>query len=560
MKKLALIILLTAMGALTVFGQGAYEAWQFSQNEYEGTARSVAMGNAFTALGGDLGAVSINPAGSAVAGYSQFSITPSITISSSTSEGVLPPESSFLPYFDKKFRSNHTTFGLPNIGFTFNFDTGRKSGLKNFTLGFVANRSKSWCEDVYAEGTNYTTSFAGAAAFNATENMVYYKDLMGDNAYDYSPWKDVAAYQGGIISPFGEDGYTYIGATEVPLKNGDVQQGGPLRQTYGRSVDGDKYDYLFNIGANISDFLYIGFNLGLSTIDYNMSEYFREKALDEYDFSNNFIDDNGNEEETFFRELIHKYNYYASGSGVFGKLGIIVTPGHGLRFGAAIQTPTATTITEQWRESAETSFTSSKFDCYSRSPLGEYTYSFSSPFRANFGVAYTIAGMGLISADYELAAYGSMKYSIDRHEMDYADIEYFEKVNDDIRQAYGTAHQFRLGAEFKPISTLAIRAGYNLMTSAQKKYFDADSNEYLKFSKEEMMAKNKHNLSIGFGYISKKSFFTDIACRYTFATNEYYMPYDDYQYTSNGTLLNYSPEILIRSANWKVLLTLGWRF
>lgn len=91
MKKTALIILLTAMTAFTGFSQSAYDAWRFSQNEYEGTARSAAMGNAFTALGGDLGAITINPAGSAVAGYSQFTITPSITISSATSEGALPP-------------------------------------------------------------------------------------------------------------------------------------------------------------------------------------------------------------------------------------------------------------------------------------------------------------------------------------------------------------------------------------------------------------------------------------------------------------------------------------
>ena len=127
MKKTALIILLTAMTAFSGFGQSAYDAWRFSQNEYEGTARSAAMGNAFTALGGDLGSITINPAGSAVAGYSQFTITPSITISSATSEGVLPPGGTELTYFDKKYRSSELKFGIPNIGMTFHFDTGRKS-------------------------------------------------------------------------------------------------------------------------------------------------------------------------------------------------------------------------------------------------------------------------------------------------------------------------------------------------------------------------------------------------------------------------------------------------
>ena len=573
MKKTALTILLTAMAAFTGFGQGAYDAWRFSQNEYEGTARSTAMGNAFTALGGDLGAITINPAGSAVAGYSQFTITPSITISSATTEGVLPPNSTELTYFDKKYRNTDAQFGIPNLGMTFHFDTGRKSGLKNITLGFIVNTTKTWCENVFAQGTNYTTSFAGAAAFDATENMIAYnapgslpageprysyQDLISDDAYDYySPWKDIVAYRGGMISTFDDAGETFIGATEVLLSNGDIKQGGPLLQTYGRSVDGSKTEYLFNIGANISDFIYIGFNLGFNTISYNESTYFKEKALDEYDFENVFVDDNGREETTYFRDLIYKHSYSASGSGVFGKFGIIVTPGNGLRFGAAIQTPTSTSITERWRESAETNFSSSKYNCSAQSPYGEYSYRFRSPFRANFGVAYTLGSLGLISADYEVASYGSMKYHIDRYMSD-ADIEYFEYVNDDIKQAYGAAHQLRIGAEFKPLSVLAVRAGYNLMTPAQKKYYDAETDEYVKFSSDEVQ--NWHNLSIGLGYISKKSFFADLACRYAFANDEYYMPYSDYQYDNDGYLLNYSPEILIRNSNWKVMLTLGWRF
>lgn len=574
MRKTAFIIFLTVITAFTSYGQSAYDAWRFSQNEYEGTARSVAMGNAFTALGGDPGSITINPAGSAVAGYSQFTLTPSITVSSATSEGVLPPGASELTYFDRKYRSSEMKFGIPNIGMTFHFDTGRKTGLKSYTMGLVVNTTKTWCENVFAEGTNYTTSFAGAAAFDATENMAAYnapgalpageprysyQDLISDNAYDYySPWKDIVAYRGGITSTFDDSGETFIGATEVLLSNGDIQQGGPLLQTYGRSVNGNKSEYLFNIGANISDFLYIGFNLGFNTITYDESTYFKEKALDEYDFENIFVDENGKEEKTYFRNLIYKHNYSADGSGIFGKLGIMVTPGNGLRFGAAIQTPTTISITEKWRESAETDFSSSKFNCSAQSPYGEYRYTFNSPFRANFGIAYTLGRLGLISADYEVAAYGSMRYNIDRQNLSDEDVDYFENINEDIRQAYGAAHQLRIGAEFKPLSTLAIRAGYNLMTSAQKKFFDAEIEDYVNIDKKDRP--DRHNLSLGLGYISKKSFFADLACRYTFATDEYYMPYSDYQFDNSGYLINYSPEILIRNSDWKVMLTLGWRF
>ena len=163
MKKTALTILLTAFTSMMSHAQVAYDAWLFSENNYEGTARSVAMGNAFTALGGDLGAVSINPAGSAVAGYSQFTITPSLTFSTNTAYGITDNGSS-TSYFQNKMKSSMTRFGMPNVGFTFNFDTGRNSGLKGITAGFIVNSSNSWCEDTYAKGTNSQTSFLAAMA------------------------------------------------------------------------------------------------------------------------------------------------------------------------------------------------------------------------------------------------------------------------------------------------------------------------------------------------------------------------------------------------------------
>ena len=111
MKKTAITLMLMASAALC-HAQNAYDALAFSENNYEGTARTVAMGNAFTALGGDLGAVTINPAGSAVAGYSQFSITPALTFSTNTAQGVSPFDDGSLPYFEKAMKSSRTRFNI----------------------------------------------------------------------------------------------------------------------------------------------------------------------------------------------------------------------------------------------------------------------------------------------------------------------------------------------------------------------------------------------------------------------------------------------------------------
>ena len=262
MRKTAITIIFS-LAAVALQAQTAYDALMFSENNYEGTARSVAMGNAFTALGGDLGAVTINPAGSAVAGYSQITISPSLTFTANTAQGVSPYTDGSLPYFQRAMKSRMTTFDLPNIGVTYNWDTGRKSGFKNITFGFVVNQTNSWNEDIYANGTNSTTSFMGALATDATNNGYLAADLAAEDAYDFMPWKAVTGYKSGMISTFGGFDDQYVGASELIFENTatgetEIVVGGPLEQTYGRRVDGGKYEYAFNVGANISDFVYIG--------------------------------------------------------------------------------------------------------------------------------------------------------------------------------------------------------------------------------------------------------------------------------------------------------------
>ena len=539
MRKTALLILF-ALAAISAQAQTIYDAQRFSEREYEGTARSVAMGNAFTALGGDLGSIGINPAGSAVANYSQFTITPGLTISSNTTQGVSPYTDGYLPYFERQFKNTATHFAIPNLGMTFNWKTGRKSGLKNVTFGFVMNRVNSWNEDLYAAGRNATTSFMGAMATEATNKELLGSNLNMNNAYDYDPWKYVVGYQSGMISTFGGYDDQFVGASELIFDNmgqTEISLGGPLDQSYGRQVRGAKNDYLINLGFNISDFLYLGANLGITSMNYSYEEYFKEVAVDPSDFGIEF--DNG--QKIYFDNMKYKYSYGANTSGVYGKFGFILTPGFGLRIGGAIQTPTATTVTEYWYMSGETAYTDNSFNAAAESPEGEDRYRFSEPWRANLGVAYTLGKFAVFSVDYEMCNYSNMKFK--RSGFD-DDREYFIDLNEDINSVFGTSHMLRAGVEVKPVDRLALRAGYGITTSPEM-LIDVPASQ---------------NIAFGLGFISRKSFFADIACRYAFATDEYFMPYSDYIFDSEGYVIEYAPEILNIKDNWKVLLTLGWRF
>jgi hypothetical protein len=543
MKKIVITIL-AVLTSLAGIAQNANDAYMFSENLYEGTARTMAMGNAFTALGGDLGSLNINPAGSAVAGYSQFTITPSLTFTVNKAQGAQLPNTSSQPgYFQERITSRTSNTGMPNVGFTFNMKTGRESGLKNVTFGLVCNQTNSWNGEVMAKGTNANTSFMGAVANTAFLNGYLGSDLGAEDAYDFMPWREVAAFQSGMISTFGGMDDNFVGASEAVEYDAEndmynIYLAGPLHQTFNRDVNGYKNDFVLNFGANISDFIYIGANLGFTSILYNENWYLTESAVDQNDFE--IALDNG--ESMYFQNMRYDYGYSADGAGVYGKFGIIVTPGYGLRIGAAVQTPTAFTMDETWTQDGKTEFSTGKYSSYS--PLGSAQYSFRSPMRANFGIAYTYGALGLISVDYEMADYGTMRYDTSN-----ADREYFSEVNKDINNRFGVSHMLRAGLEMKPLPELAIRAGYSLMTSGEIKDAWGDRLEQ----------KRTQTASFGLGYSSKGSFFADAAVQTRFLGNEYFMPYEDYT-DAAGNIIEYAPEIVNHRSFWKALLTIGWRF
>lgn len=555
MKKTVITILM-ALVAVSSFAQSAYSALTLSENDYEGTARTAAMGNAFTALGGDLGAVSINPASSAVAKYSQFSITPGLSIVSTTASGVSPYENGDQPYFERTIQSSRTKFSLPNIGIALNFDTGRKSGVKNISAAFVINKTATYDQNVYAAGTNSTTSFMGQMAYEASINGYPSSDLGSQDAFNLMPWKPVIGYNTGMIDPYDD---IYVGATEKVYDDKTAFMAGTVNQAYGRNISGGKYEYILNFGMNISDFLYLGVNLSTHSIDYSYSEYFKESAVDPDEFKISYVGNDGNEipELTkYFNTMKYNMSYTYTGSALSAKFGAIITPMQGLRIGAAIQTPTITTIEESWTESGETEFSGVGGGKYSsESPYGENNWSFRTPLKANFGLAYTFGSFGLISADYELCDYSNTRYQSSR----YTERSILEEINDEMKNSYGLSQKVRVGMEIKPCPAFAVRAGYNLNVSAEKAIWDG-------FEYVNINPTYSHKAAVGLGFSSNKSFFADIACSRAFLPKEYFMPYSDYvfTYTKEGDIAvdpnYYAPEILIKSSLWNVILTLGFRF
>lgn len=570
----------TALLSLTAIAAGAqtmYDGLNYSQNNYYGTARSIGMGNAMTAVGGDLGSIGINPAGSAVAGYSQFTITPNLTISSMNASYSAYPVGG-ADRFTNEQNKRLTRFSMPNIGLTFNWKTGNGSGLKAITYGLVVNGTNNFTGKMLAGGRNDKTSYQSAIAVAADgydmdflngysidkdgkrvdrgwDYPYYYgDDFQNDpNKGKFAPWNVIANAQAGSIANYGDtddpsyywrykattEGYSNTGEKDA---NGnyiyDIFLAGPLNQAYSRNITGSKYDVLFNVGFNFGDTFFVGANLGVTSLNYNYDECYKEAAENPSAFEIDF----GDKGKTCFSDYRTRYSYTADGSGVFGKIGFLWRPVDGLRVGAAVQTPTIMEINERWIQDVNLNYTDASFNGSAKTPEGDYSYRLRSPYRLNAGVAFTFAGMALLSADYEMTDYSTMKFM--SKDGGWSN-DTFSSLNDQIRNCMGVSHMVRIGAEFKPLPEIAVRAGYNFTTTPEYVY---EGNSKTKLN-DRINA-----FSVGLGYSSNGSFFADIAARMTMLADEYISPYADYL----SDLA--SPMILNKRDIYNVTATIGWRF
>lgn len=570
----------TALLSLTAIAAGAqtmYDGLNYSQNNYYGTARSIGMGNAMTAVGGDLGSIGINPAGSAVAGYSQFTITPNLTISSMNASYSAYPVGG-ADRFTNEQNKRLTRFSMPNIGLTFNWKTGNGSGLKAITYGLVVNGTNNFTGKMLAGGRNDKTSYQGAMVVAADgydmdflngysidkdgkrvdrgRDYPYYygDDFQNDpNKGKFAPWNVIANAQAGSIANYGDTDdpsyyWRYKAATEGFSNTGekdangnyiyDIFLAGPLNQAYSRNITGSKYDVLFNVGFNFGDTFFVGANLGVTSLNYNYDECYKEAAENPSAFEIDF----GDKGKTCFSDYRTRYSYTADGSGVFGKIGFLWRPVDGLRVGAAVQTPTIMEINERWIQDVNLNYTDASFNGSAKTPEGDYSYRLRSPYRLNAGAAFTFAGMALVSADYEMTDYSTMKFM--SKDGGWSN-DTFSSLNDQIRNCMGVSHMVRVGAEFKPLPEIAVRAGYNFTTTPEYVY---EGNSKTKLN-DRINA-----FSVGLGYSSNGSFFADIAARMTMLADEYISPYADYL----SDLA--SPMILNKRDIYNVTATIGWRF
>lgn len=404
MKKAFLTIIILA--PLFAWAQTDGDLYDFSSIYYQGTAKSAAMGNAMGAVGSDFSAITINPAGLGLYRKSTFLFTPEFYSISTESEYKNGRGS------DRSFKVPFNNFG---ITWTQEFNSG---ALKSVSFSLGVNRLNNYAYSSYVNGDNPYTSLIDAYLTEISDNGIYtHHDLE-----DYSPNSLFPLLETCLLD-FLEDSTC---VTTVPA--------GGLNQQYGVCKRGSSREFSLAAGFNLDEKVFLGVSLNVPYFNKSVTKDYKETNLNSGDT---------------FKNWAQEENIKNSGTGINAKFGVIVYPVKWLRLGAAFHTPTVYKVMESWFTDTRSSFRNNAYN-YS-SPIGEYTYNVTTPYRLNASAAFIFGNFGMITADYEFIDYRKMRAS--SYNFNYS------SFNNYIRDIYSNTSNIRIGTEWRWLN-YAFRAGY----------------------------------------------------------------------------------------------------
>ncbi|WP_279136161.1 OmpP1/FadL family transporter [Parabacteroides johnsonii] len=542
------------LGSGSMFAQGEMDAYKFSQYDLNGTARYLSMGGAFGALGGDISAMRTNPAGLAI--YRSSEIVTTVSLSSiKTKTDWLGIEMD-----DKK-----TRFNFDNIAYVGYFPTGNDEGVVGWNVGFAYNRVKNFNRQYRmgrgAGGRSISDYLAGAANLeDVTGNDLWSTDSY--NPYLSQSWLPTLAYNAGLIDVNNKavsgDFFSTMGyfdekdnwnLLDVQSANMSVSEKGAI----------DKYD--FSLATNISDRFFIGATVSVTDVDYRSSVLYDE----------NFGYLNAEAQNAKFVNELFWDNYSSlDGTGYSFNLGVIARPTDFLRLGVAYNSPTWYKMTNYYSAEAGAYV----FDYYlgepnpidpgnpdmtrqATTPTDFYTeYRLRTPDKWIFSAAAILGQNALISVDYELTNYKSMRLQ-DRDGYDQ------DADNDLIKDDFRSSGMLKVGAEYKVTPQFAIRVGGAWQNSPVQ--------EHMKYSETGRIVEVypagtrtgytvDHSINyytVGLGYRFTPNFYVDLACVYRMQKEDVY-PFP--HLISDGNVLVESIPATLKTNTTKVALTLGYKF
>ena len=487
MKKNTLIALgLAALNPAGAAAQSAVDAYNITPTQLRGTARFIAMGGAFTSLGGDLSSMTQNPAGLGLYRKSDIGLTFDLSFrkhTSTTDQG--------------KYSENKTLMKFDNIGYVGVADLN--GAMKSFSWGVSYNRINVF--DRQFSGYNMPTQTSLSNYIASYTNGVNSDNLLFDNQNNYNPyldsdedWLSILAYNSMLISNT-TDNSSYAGLFQNGT-NGDA--------LYDIREHGFTDEYNIDFAGNVNDVVFWGLGVGIVDTEYHREAFYSESM------EGALVYDNGTNRLATGNAGYNLSNFkYTRGTGANLKFGLIVRPVEMLRLGVAVHTPTWLSLTHTGYATVDYNYTPDAGSGNRGTISGsEYTddYDFdsrlTSPWRFMVGASAVIGSQAIVSLDYERVAYGNMSMKSPNYSNFGGNFVENTLGNEDIKNYFKAANIVRIGAEYRMTPSLSLRAGYNYQTTNVKS--DAADNRMEIFTvgtdPSYSFDKATQNFSVGIGY------------------------------------------------------------
>ncbi|MDN5284989.1 MAG: hypothetical protein JWR38_1263 [Mucilaginibacter sp.] len=434
--KIKYLLSVIAIVAITKnsFAQYSQDAVRFSTFQTGSTSRIKAIGNAGTAIGGDLSSISGNPAGLGFFTHSELSITPEYDASKVNSS-----------FFGQAGNASKNNFNLGNAAVVIyqqlSTAKGRDKtkGWLSFNYGAGYSRTNNFYENISYGGKNPTNSISDYYAGIAKNEVSQYGSVNPDGL-------DGWAYGQKLIDNFGPANNPNSYSSTVAT---GVNQIGNIARTGGQS----EFDLAF--GANYSNKLYIGLSLAITDLRYNSSTQFGESGTAS-------IRNNGGTTGTptdFNSTFVQ--NQITRGSGANVKLGVIYKPVEALRLGFTFTSPTWYSIDDSYSEGLATRYSGGSTTSNASDPY-QLSYNMRTPLKLAGGASVFIGTYGFISGDVEYIDYSTTHLTNnDSYNADATD-------NPTIKSLYRSTVNVHVGAEARVTSMFYLRGGYSLQGNPMK--------------------------------------------------------------------------------------------
>jgi len=438
MKKI-FIVAITMIAANITYAQDIADGLRYATDRTNGTARFQAMSGAFGALGGDLSAVGINPAGSAI--FLKNSATVSFAVDDTENEAN---------YFNTGAKSAETDLSLNQAGGVFVFNNNNEeSPWKKLTLGINYDNTNNYDGDLFIAGNGNTS----IGQFFLQQAQGIPLDLLelrnGESISDLYSFlgetEGTAAqnaflgFQGFIIDPVNNDpnNSQYLSAI----------RGSSFDQEYSSFTQGYNGKFTFNAATQYGDDFYFGINLNSHTIDYQRSTFLFES--------------NENPQSTVDR-VGFQNNLSVLGAGFSAQVGAIAKLSDAFRVGLTYDTPTWYNISEETTQSLETRRIENGQNIVQTIDPRVINvfedYELRTPGKLSASAAYVFGPKGLISFDYSYKDYSNIQFSPTGDPT-------FSALNSNIETTLKAANTYRMGGEYR-INQLSLRGGYHYEESA----------------------------------------------------------------------------------------------